>query len=166
MKLLLAPAIFLTAASAQADLVNFVFPINVEQEVPVPDVAGFNPSGSGDVTLDTDTNELTWTIAYEGLTGGIVAPGAHFHGPADFGATAGVEIFISTGDPAEPASGILMGSATLDAQQASDLLAGLWYVNIHTSRNASGEIRGQVVPAPAALAAIGGLSLLGTRRRR
>jgi hypothetical protein len=36
------------------------------------------------------------------------------------------------------------GSATLTDAQASDLLAGKLYVNIHTAANPGGEIRGQV----------------------
>lgn len=156
----------LLAAGASADIITFNFPITVDQAVPAPNVDGFNPSGSGVVSYNTDTSELTWEIVYEGLTGEIVAPGAHFHGPADFGATAGVEVFLSDGTPPEPASGVLSGSAMLTPQQASDLLDGLWYVNIHTARNQPGEIRGQVIPAPGALAAIGGVALLGLRRKR
>jgi hypothetical protein len=32
----------------------------------------------------------------------------------------------------------------LTEAQAADLLAGRWYVNIHTAANPGGEIRGQV----------------------
>lgn len=155
-----------SATFASADLITLSFPITVEQSVPAPDVTGFSPSGNGVVTLDTDSNLFSWTISYQGLTGPIVAPGAHFHGPADFGQTAGVELFISTGNPEEPPTSVLTGSATISNQQATDVLAGLWYVNIHTARNGAGEIRGQVVPAPAAIATLAGAGLLTTRRRR
>jgi hypothetical protein len=37
------------------------------------------------------------------------------------------------------------GTAVLTDAQASDLLAGRWYVNVHTEANKAGEIRGQVV---------------------
>jgi hypothetical protein len=36
------------------------------------------------------------------------------------------------------------GEATLNDAQASDLMAGKWYINIHTAANKGGEIRGQV----------------------
>jgi hypothetical protein len=36
------------------------------------------------------------------------------------------------------------GSATLTDAQAVDLLAGRYYINIHTAANPPGEIRGQV----------------------
>jgi hypothetical protein len=38
----------------------------------------------------------------------------------------------------------MIGSATITQAQADDVMAGLWYVNIHTDANPSGEIRGQV----------------------
>jgi hypothetical protein len=38
----------------------------------------------------------------------------------------------------------MIGSAVIDDTQETDLLAGQWYINIHTALNASGEIRGQV----------------------
>lgn len=36
------------------------------------------------------------------------------------------------------------GQATLTDAQAADMMAGLWYVNIHTTRYPGGEIRGQL----------------------
>jgi hypothetical protein len=39
----------------------------------------------------------------------------------------------------------LTGVATINQTQAADLLAGRWYINLHTPNNPGGEIRGQVV---------------------
>ena len=72
-----------------------------------------------------------------GLSGPATA--AHFHGPAETGKNAGVAVAIpnATSSPVE-------GSATLTDAQAADLIAGKYYVNIHTAANPGGEIRGQV----------------------
>ncbi len=162
-------------AHADADTVVYNFPIEVAQSVPAPTIPdGFSPSGFATVTLDTDTNLLTWDITYSGLTGEIVAPGAHFHGPAGFGATAGVVVDLAgnvagtgTGAPLpQPASGSLVGNFTISDAQESDILAGLWYVNIHTALNGPGEIRGQVIPAPASAATLALLGAAALRRRR
>lgn len=66
----------------------------------------------------------------------------------------------------------MTGSATISDTQEADLLAGLWYINIHTSMFPGGEIRGQVqaqvVPIPAAawLLVSGLCSLLTLRQSR
>ncbi len=63
----------------------------------------------------------------------------HFHGPAEPGKNAGVVVpFTSV------ATSPIEGSATLTDAQAADLVAGKYYVNIHTDANKGGEIRGQV----------------------
>ena len=138
--------------TAHAQTIVYNFPINTEQEVPAPNIPpGEIPAGNGMVTLDTVANTIDWVINYEFLTGPIVAPGAHFHGPAIPGDTAGVQLFLSDGDPPEPATGQLTGSASITEQQKADIIKGLWYVNIHTAMNGPGEIRGQVVPEPTGL---------------
>ena len=43
-----------------------------------------------------------------------------------------------------PTSSPVEGSATLTDAQAADLMAGKYYINIHTAANPGGEIRGQV----------------------
>jgi hypothetical protein len=90
--------------------------------------------------------ELSWDISWSGLEGNITV--AHFHGPAPPGMNAGIQVDWGT------ISGLVspsIGSATLDAAQAADLLAGLWYINIHSDLFLSGEIRGQVEEAAPAI---------------
>jgi hypothetical protein len=71
------------------------------------------------------------------------ATGAHFHGLAMPGQNASVIVPI-TGHLASP----ITGSATLSPSQAADLVAGKWYVNLHTAANPDGEARGQVNAIP------------------
>jgi hypothetical protein len=52
------------------------------------------------------------------------------------------------------------GSATINDAQAADLLAGLWYINIHSTFSPGGEIRGQVVRQVTDVSAPGMLSLV------
>lgn len=105
-----------------------------KSEVPPNTSAG---TGTADVDYDAATKKLSWKLSYSGLTGPATA--AHFHGPAEPGKNAGVAVAISnaTTSPTE-------GSATLTDAQAADLLAGKYYVNVHTAANPGGEIRGQV----------------------
>ena len=100
-----------------------------------------NASGTAEANLNKQTNELSWTVTYAGLSG--PATGAHFHGPAMAGANAGVVVPI-TGSLTSPIRGV----ATLTAAQAADLMAGKWYVNLHTAANPNGEIRGQIPAHP------------------
>ena len=89
-------------------------------------------------SYEAGTRTLTWTATYTGLSGPATA--AHFHGPAAAGANAGVVL------PFSSAASPIQGTATLTDAQAADLLAGRWYVNIHTAANPGGEIRGQLAP--------------------
>ena len=128
-------AVFLTtASSAYAQTIKFQAKLDAAQEVPTNDSKG---KGTADLTYDTATKNLNWTITFEGLTGPAAV--AHFHGPAEPGKTAGVALLIGQ-KPTSP----VKGNATLTDPQAADLMAGRWYVNVHTEANKAGEIRGQV----------------------
>ena len=94
--------------------------------------------GMAELTLNTDTKELTWKVSYDGLTGDALA--SHIHGPADPGANAGVEVNIGQGGLKNP----IEGKATLTDAQINDITSGKTYVNIHTAMNKGGEIRGQI----------------------
>ena len=108
--------------------------LNGKSEVPPNTSAG---TGTADIDYDAATKKLTWKVTYSGLSGPATA--AHFHGPAEADKNAGVAVAIpnATSSPAE-------GSATLTEAQAADLVAGKYYVNVHTAANPGGEIRGQV----------------------
>jgi hypothetical protein len=108
--------------------------LNGKSEVPANASAA---TGNADIDYDAATKKLSWKVTYSGLSGPATA--AHFHGPAETGKNAGVAVAIpnATSSPAE-------GSATLTDAQAADLMAGKYYVNLHTAANPGGEIRGQV----------------------
>ncbi len=105
-----------------------------KSEVPPNASAG---AGTADIDYDAATKKLSWKLTYSGLSG--PASAAHFHGPAEPGKNAGVALAIpgATSSPAE-------GSAVLTDAQAADLMAGKYYINVHTAANPGGEIRGQV----------------------
>ena len=105
-----------------------------KSEVPPNTGAG---TGTADIDYDAASKKLSWKLTYSGLSGPATA--AHFHGPAEAGKNGGVAVAIpnAASSPAE-------GSATLTDAQAADLLAGKYYINVHTAANPGGEIRGQV----------------------
>lgn len=172
----IAAAASLTAAAAADHITTYMFDLGTEQTNPTANIpAGFNPTGSAIVNINTRDNAIDWEITYSGLTGPINAPGGHFHGPASLGNNGGLQVdivgdFAGTGSGmmlGQPAQGVLTGSYdAMTDQQMSDILAGLWYINIHTDLNPAGELRGQVVPAPGALAIAGLGGLMAARRRR
>ena len=95
-------------------------------------------TGTADIDYDAATKKLSWKLTYSGLSGPPTA--AHFHGPAEPGKNAGVALAIPNA-----AASPVEGSATLTDAQAADLMAGKYYVNVHTAASPGGEIRGQVM---------------------
>ncbi len=86
------------------------------------------------------TKVLEWRLFFGTLSGPVTW--AYFCGPDGVGnddaAIAPINA-ISDGNPA-------LGGYTLTDQQAADLLAGRWYVNIKTEKFPDGEIRAQLMP--------------------
>ena len=161
---------WVTAASAT--------PINLEAAL---DGAQASPpsassaTGTATFVFDDATNLLSWNIRLQDMLAPVIA--AHFHGPAVPGMSGGVQLSIV------PTAPELIGSATISNSQAAELLAGLWYIDVHsliyiplrTPLYVPREIRGQITrlpdppspaPAPATLALFGlGLAGLLARRR-
>ena len=108
--------------------------LDSKSQVPPNSSAG---KGTAEIDFDAASKKLSWKLTYSGLSGPATA--AHFHGPAEAGKNAGVAVPI-----ANPSTSPVEGSATLTDAQAADLVAGKYYVNIHTAANPGGEIRGQV----------------------
>ena len=137
--LLLAAAVLATSCSMMpaSNTVSLGGKLSGANQVPAVMADG---SGTAEVTLNKGTNLLTWKVTYSGLSG--PARAAHFHGPATTAQSVGV-ILGFTGSVESP----IQGQATVTAAQAADILAGKWYVNVHTAKNPGGEIRAQIVPA-------------------
>ncbi len=124
---------FALANPSTAATINLKATLSGKAEVP-PNTS--TASGAVTATYDDVTKKLTWKGSYKGLSAPATA--AHFHGPAPEGKNAGVAIPIVPNGPE------FEGSATLTDAQAREVLAGDWYVNIHTAANKAGELRGQL----------------------
>jgi hypothetical protein len=114
--------------------------ISGSQENPVKTTPA---SGTLDVTYDKSTKMLSFTVVYQALTG---APtGAHIHGPAAKGVNAGIKYDFFAIFPKTQA-GTFSDKVLVDGVKLKEdsLLAGFYYVNIHTPTNPGGEIRGQI----------------------
>jgi CHRD domain len=122
------------ASPMMSKMATFNVPLSGANEVPP-----VTTPAKGMVTgkFDPATNLLTYTLTYEGLTGPATA--AHFHGPAMAGQNAGVALGFKN-----PITSPQSGQAVLTPAQAADLMAGKWYVNVHTDANKGGELRGQM----------------------
>ena len=119
-----------------------------------PDAVGSTGSGnaiSGGISFDTTTSTLSFAAGYGSAAGytNLTGPATmlHIHGPAMAGANASAlfdlaPIHFPATTPAN--GGIIYGSVVFTPVQATNLLAGLNYVNIHTASNTDGEIRGQL----------------------
>lgn len=170
------------ASPVLANETVFAFDLSPDQEV-LPTVS--NARGTGLLTYDSDTMSFDLDLDVDGITTDrllAVGPNAtpvHIHfAPAGQNGPIVVDLgvassFVDNGYGGMTFSvrglaiGGTLGAITSDAlanEQA--LFAGDLYVNIHTAQFGAGELRGQIVPAPGALTALGGFSLLAARRRR
>jgi hypothetical protein len=134
---LLAVGVLAMAPGGFAETLHYTAVLDGAHETPPNETTG---TGTADVSFDTDTHTLSWTVNYSGLTG--PATMAHFHGPAEPGAAAGVVVKLGP-DVSSP----ITGSGPLTDEQEGWLRKGLLYVNVHTAAHPPGEIRGQVVAA-------------------
>lgn len=129
----------LTLAAPQKDTVSLRATLNARAEVPKP--TGVRTGAAGlftgkAVELANDRARLTWRLTFSKLTGRAMA--AHIHvGRA--GRAGGVMVALCG-----PCKSGQRGAANITHAKLRKIRAGQTYVNIHTAKNAAGEIRGQV----------------------
>jgi hypothetical protein len=147
MRLSVAPFVFMLALSLvgcanQPATKTFHVDLAGSHEVPPVNSPA---SGTADLSFEPTSKQLTWKISYAALTS--EPTGAHIHGPARPGDNAGVLINLAPNGMRNP----LEGSATLTDEQVDYLMLGRCYINIHTSQNKGGEIRGHIAPYGASM---------------
>ena len=144
------------ASAASAQTVNFTANLSGANETPAPGVLT-GAFGSATVTWDVAAQRLTWIIDVWNMPSGT--NNAHFHvGGAGLAGPTVVNIAF----PASISNDYrLTGSATATdllprAEQGirswddfgQSLLGGQIYINVHSSNNPGGEVRGQVIRVP------------------
>ncbi|MDO9000061.1 MAG: CHRD domain-containing protein [Bacteroidota bacterium] len=96
--------------------------------------------GVASVKVNTTFDTLFYNVYTNGLSGAINS--AHFHLGA-YGISGGVAVDISSGISGNKITGIVTGTA-VSTSFINSMLSGGVYLNIHTTANPGGEIRGQV----------------------
>jgi hypothetical protein len=116
--------------------------LRASQERPKPkgNVARARGTFSATITRTGTTGVVVWRLTFGKLTGKAVA--AHIHNGVR--GKAGPVILPLCA----PCKSGARGRATVSASVLATLEAGRAYVNVHTKKNAAGEIRGQLPAVP------------------
>jgi hypothetical protein len=126
-------------ASTQSSRLLFEAHLSGEEEAPTP--VNSPASGRATFVLDEDNNTLHYMVAVYEITG-ITAAHIHIGAPGAAGPVV-FDLFPNGGDVFDPENAI-RGSLTLTAGEVATLIAGDYYVNVHTQEYPAGEIRGQI----------------------
>ncbi len=119
--------------------VTFLATLNGASETPAN---ASMATGSATFTYNKNTYILTGSVTFDGIT----PTNAHIHKGA-VGVPGGVIFPLGSVPFTSPIS---FTSEPLDATQRADLLANMYYVNIHSADFPGGEIRGQLMGSSSA----------------
>lgn len=111
--------------------------LNTDQETTNPTGGGW---GAAWISLNPSLDTLWYDVQATGMTGAIT--GAHIHDGAE-GTDGNVLVSLTENINGNRISGMVTGSV-ITSTLVQKLLMGETYINLHTSANAGGEIRGQV----------------------
>ena len=134
--LTLAAVAALTLAGASAAQASPAIPLNTGQETPAPT----NGGAHGFFSYEIGEGELCYTLDVKGLTTPAVA--AHVHlAPRNVPGPVVVPLVIENDTSFEVDTCVPADQAVLDAIAESPRA---YYINVHTSMNMPGEVRGQL----------------------
>ena len=124
-------------ASSAKTVHNYKSALAPGAEVPKPKApAAAKGLFTATVTANGNVRTIRWILAFRGLSGSAGA--AHIH-KGKAGVSGGV--LLSLCGPCKTGQ---TGQAKISRAVADALERGLTYVNVHTAKNAAGEIRGQL----------------------
>ncbi len=123
----------LSFINAPKDMVALTATLNGASEKPNPTPS--TATGTFDGTLNTTTRVLSYTVTYQGFTPTM----GHLHKITKADGTGGVDVaFKSVTSP------ITGTTAALAQSKVDSMLAGFYYVNLHSAAHPAGEIRGDI----------------------
>ena len=127
-----------TSTTEMAKSMPYAAALGAKAEVPKPTGVPAGASGAFTVALTHKGGKYTasWKLTFRNLSGKAVA--AHIH-KAKVGKAG--PVLLSLCGPCKSGA---HGTAAVPAAAATAMQKGLAYVNVHTAKNANGEIRGQV----------------------
>ncbi len=112
-------------------------------EVPPVNTTG---SGTAEIAFDPNAKTIAYTIIWQLGSGSTSTTGMHFHGAEDGSSLKSSPISIPIEGFSTGTSGTLSGTTIVLTQvQIDQLLAGKWYINIHSNTYPSGEMRGNII---------------------
>ena len=127
-----------STTSAKSETYSFKATLNVGQERPKPKApAGAGGSFSARSVEAKGTTTFTWKLTFHGLSGAAGAAHVHLGKKGTAGA-----VLISLCGPCKSGQ---TGKVKIVGAAENAMEKGKAYVNVHTAKNAGGEIRGQVV---------------------
>jgi len=126
--------------------------LSVDQEVPAPTLPdGYTGTGTASATISDDEASIDYEVAFEGLTGPLMAAHIHY---GEAGVAGGVMFPLAHAEASFSGTLTEADFTPVDSgpQTFADALAairaGESYVNLHTEANGSGELRGQLNALP------------------
>jgi hypothetical protein len=151
-----AAALLISATPSFAQVVNMTATLSPGEETPAPGLLA-GSVGTASVSVDATNEEIAVTLALFNFATGTTA--GHIHvGPRGIAGPVVINFPIPTGRTGDLPLSFRVGTAAFvarpeigintmqDAIQA--IVGGNAYVNIHTSANPGGEIRGQLSVVP------------------
>ena len=129
----------LTLAAGQANTWKLSSILTVGAEVPKPTGVPAGAKGAFTGTAVENTSggaKIGWQLKFSKLSGAAAAAHIHIGKPGKAG-----NVMVALCGPCKNGK---KGTANVTRAQLASIKAGKTYVNIHTAKNAAGEIRGQV----------------------